>query len=64
MLSLAQLWNLLAGSAGLISVGQQAFVGIGAYALFAFTIVAGLDPMLVDRAGRRRRRHWSPFPRR
>ena len=44
MLSLAQLWNLLAGSAGLISVGQQAFVGIGAYALFAFTIVAGLDP--------------------
>ena len=37
MLSLAQLWNLLAGSAGLISVGQQAFVGVGAYALFAFT---------------------------
>ena len=38
MLALAQLWNLLAGSAGLISVGQQAFVGIGAYALFAFTL--------------------------
>jgi branched-chain amino acid transport system permease protein len=33
MLSLAQLWNLLAGSAGLISVGQQAFV-------------AGLDAVL------------------
>ena len=43
MLALAQLWNLLAGSAGLISVGQQAFVGMGAYALFAFTVVAGLD---------------------
>jgi branched-chain amino acid transport system permease protein len=43
MLSLAQLWNLLAGSAGLISVGQQAFVGVGAYALFAFAVVAGLD---------------------
>jgi branched-chain amino acid transport system permease protein len=43
MLTLAQLWNLLAGSAGLISVGQQAFVGVGAYALFAFTVVAGLD---------------------
>jgi branched-chain amino acid transport system permease protein len=42
MLTLAQLWNLLAGSAGLISVGQQAFVGVGAYALFAFTVVAGL----------------------
>ncbi len=46
MLALAQLWNLLAGSAGLISVGQQAFVGTGAYALFAFTIIAGLDPVL------------------
>jgi branched-chain amino acid transport system permease protein len=43
MLTLAQLWNLLAGSAGLISVGQQAFVGVGAYALFAFTVIAGLD---------------------
>lgn len=43
MLALAQLWNLLAGSAGLISVGQQAFVGVGAYALFAFTVVAGLN---------------------
>ncbi len=42
MLALAQLWNLLAGSAGLISVGQQAFVGIGAYALFAFAVVTGL----------------------
>ena len=46
MLSLAQLWNLLAGSAGLISVGQQAFVGVGAYALFAFTLIAGLDAVL------------------
>ena len=46
MLALAQLWNLLAGCAGLISVGQQAFVGIGAYALFAFTLMAGLEPVL------------------
>jgi branched-chain amino acid transport system permease protein len=46
MLALAQLWSLLAGSAGLISVGQQAFVGMGAYALFAFTVVADLDPVL------------------
>ena len=35
MLVLAQCWNLLAGYAGLVSVGQQAFVGFGAYALFA-----------------------------
>ena len=45
MLALAQLWNLLAGCAGLVSVGQQAFVGMGAYALFAFTVIGGLDPM-------------------
>ena len=29
MLVLAQLWNLLAGYGGLVSIGQQAFVGIG-----------------------------------
>ena len=46
MLVLAQLWNLLAGCAGLISVGQQAFVGVGAYALFACTLMAGLEPVL------------------
>jgi branched-chain amino acid transport system permease protein len=36
-LSLAQLWNLLAGYAGLVSVGQQAYVGLGAYAFFYLT---------------------------
>ncbi len=46
MLCLAQYWNLLAGFAGLVSVGQQAFVGLGAYALFGLVILAGLDPLL------------------
>jgi branched-chain amino acid transport system permease protein len=46
MLALAQCWNLLAGYAGLVSVGQQAFVGLGGYLLFALTIHAGLDPLL------------------
>jgi len=46
LLALAQYWNLLAGYAGLVSVGQQAFVGLGAYALFASTMLAGLDPVL------------------
>jgi len=46
MLALAQLWNVLAGWGGLISVGQQAFVGLGAYALFAGVTMAGLDPLL------------------
>lgn len=41
-LALAQLWNLLAGYSGLISVGQQAFVGLGGYMLFTLTMFAGL----------------------
>jgi branched-chain amino acid transport system permease protein len=45
MLALAQCWNLLAGYAGLVSVGQQAFVGLGAYSLFAGTLVYGLNPL-------------------
>ena len=45
MLALAQFWNLLAGYGGLVSVGQQAFVGMGAYALFAVVILWGLDPI-------------------
>jgi branched-chain amino acid transport system permease protein len=46
MLALAQCWNLLAGYAGLVSVGQQAFVGLGGYLLFALTIALGVDPLL------------------
>ena len=44
--ALASLWNLLAGYAGLVSVGQQAYVGLGAYLLFAFAILAGLSPLV------------------
>ena len=46
MLALAQCWNLLAGYAGLISVGQQAFVGLGGYLLFAFTVLLEVDPLV------------------
>ena len=45
-LALASLWNLLAGYAGLVSVGQQAFVGFGGYCLFALTMFAGTPPLL------------------
>jgi ABC-type branched-subunit amino acid transport system permease subunit len=31
LLTMASMWNLLAGYAGLVSVGQQAFIGLGAY---------------------------------
>lgn len=45
-LALATLWNLLAGYAGLVSVGQQAFVGFGGYGLFALAIFVGVPPLL------------------
>ncbi|TRC87719.1 branched-chain amino acid ABC transporter permease [Mesorhizobium sp. WSM4310] len=45
MLTLAQIWNLLAGYGGLVSVGQQAFVGIGAYAMFAGVILLDWNPV-------------------
>lgn len=43
-LVLAQMWNLLAGYGGLISIGQQAFVGLGAYSLFLCANHLGADP--------------------
>ena len=43
-LVLAQMWNLLAGYGGLISVGQQAFVGVGGYGLFIFAQHMGVHP--------------------
>ena len=45
-LALASLWNLLAGYAGLVSVGQQAYVGLGSYALMTMVMFAGLHPLL------------------
>ncbi|WP_108610620.1 branched-chain amino acid ABC transporter permease [Aminobacter sp. MSH1] len=42
---LASLWNLLAGYAGLVSVGQQAYVGFGGYVLFAFATFLGMNPL-------------------
>jgi branched-chain amino acid transport system permease protein len=44
--ALAQLWNLLAGYAGLVSVGQQAYVGLGGYALFYLTGVWNMNVYL------------------
>lgn len=45
-LGLASLWNLLAGYAGLVSVGQQAYVGFGGYILFGGAIFLGVPPLL------------------
>jgi branched-chain amino acid transport system permease protein len=46
LLAMAEMWNLLAGYAGLISIGQQAFVGFGAYALLIGLDRFGLAPPL------------------
>jgi branched-chain amino acid transport system permease protein len=45
LLIMASMWNLLAGYAGLVSVGQQAFIGLGSY----FVLIVGLhgtDPFI------------------
>jgi len=44
MLVLAIMWNLLAGYADIVSVGQHGFVGVGAYAFFAFAVLLDLNP--------------------
>src|SRR5205814_8528347 len=44
LLAMAQMWNLLAGYAGLVSVGQQAFIGLGAYALYLIADRGGVHP--------------------
>jgi branched-chain amino acid transport system permease protein len=36
LIILAAMWNVLAGYGGLVSVGQQAFIGVGAYATIWF----------------------------
>jgi branched-chain amino acid transport system permease protein len=41
--ALAQMWNLLAGFAGVVSVGQQAFVGLGAYGMVILVNNNGLS---------------------
>lgn len=46
LLVLAQMWNLLAGYAGLASIGQQAYVGLGGYALVVLADDVGVNPFL------------------
>lgn len=45
LIMIASMWNLLAGFAGLVSVGQQAYLGLGAYAALGFAQV-GVQPWL------------------
>jgi branched-chain amino acid transport system permease protein len=43
---MAMMWNALAGYGGLVSVGQQGFIGIGAYAAVFLSVQHGLNPYL------------------
>jgi branched-chain amino acid transport system permease protein len=45
-IAVAQMWNLLAGYGGLVSVGQQAFVGVGAYMMFVMAQLWGFNPFV------------------
>jgi branched-chain amino acid transport system permease protein len=46
LITMATMWNLLCGYGGMLSVGQQAYIGIGAYALVYLSDQMGLDPFL------------------
>jgi branched-chain amino acid transport system permease protein len=46
IVALAQMWNLLAGFGGLLSIGQQAFVGLGAYVVVILALQAGFNVYL------------------
>jgi branched-chain amino acid transport system permease protein len=44
LLTMAVMWNLLAGYAGMVSIGQQAFVGLGGYGVLVLAM-NGFDPV-------------------
>lgn len=45
LIVLATMWNLLAGYGGMISIGQQGFIGVGAYTVLVADL-AGISPFL------------------
>jgi len=51
VLTMAQLWNLLAGYTGLLSMGHQMFFGIGAYAVFFASNNSGISALYLLPAG-------------
>jgi branched-chain amino acid transport system permease protein len=42
----AMMWNLLAGYGGMVSIGQQAFLGLGGYALLVMGNFLGINPFI------------------
>lgn len=50
-MALASMWNLLAGYSGLISLGQQMFVGVGGYTIAVLSLYYGVNVFLGALAG-------------
>lgn len=46
LIVMGTMWNLLAGYGGMVSIGQQAYIGIGAYGLVYIADTIGLDPFI------------------
>ena len=46
LIVLGTMWNLLAGYGGMVSIGQQAYIGIGAYGLVYIADTLGLNPFI------------------
>lgn len=42
----AMMWNLMAGYGGMVSIGQQAFFGVGGYAMLALGNFGGVNPFV------------------
>src|SRR3712207_2763463 len=42
----ASMWNLLAGYGGMVSIGQQAFLGFGGYMLIILSNHFGVNPFV------------------
>lgn len=42
----AMMWNLMAGYGGMVSIGQQAFFGVGAYVMLALSNFLGVSPFV------------------
>ena len=45
-ISLASMWNLLAGYSGMVSLGQQMFIGLGGYTLAVLSLYYGIPVFL------------------
>ena len=43
IVAMAQMWNLLAGFGGLVSIGQQAFIGLGSYVAVIIALQGGVS---------------------